>query len=810
MFKGVFIKPILAFRQLFVCMILITASFFDAQAQDLATLKGIIQDENKQPIARVVLRDIPNKISVQTNEKGYFEVLVPANVKLKIEILLTGWKPQSLQITLAPGEIKALTIPLEVFDNITETVEVIGNANDKTDASTLKIDPKVTKFIPSPFGDFNKVLSTLPGVASNSELSSTYSVRGGNYDENLVYVNGMEVYRPFLVRAGQQEGLSFVNPNLVSDIEFSSGGWKAKYGDKLSSVLSIKYKEPKKFEGSFSGGLLGGTAHIGGKFAKNRISYIIGGRNKSSQYLLNSLPVQGQYLPNFYDLQSYINMDLSKDPSEKSNVTTLGILMSYARNRYKVIPSYQQSSFGTSQQVMNLNVSFDGQETMEYDTYQGSVKFSHLFKDKLRSDVIASLVDSREREYSNVEAGYRLSEQVAIPDGQNISDNQATTPGLGTEFNYARNRLHVNMFSIESRNIYQINTKHGLEFGVKINKESIDDIVNEYSFSDSADFVKIGKRNKVNNQLTSNRYAGYVQHTVSISPQTSLTTGIRVGYWSLNKEWIVSPRIQFSHQPKNRQFMVYKLAAGVYNQQPFYREMRDFSGHINTQLKSQKSIHFIAGSERNFKYLGRKFKFTSEFYYKYLYDVVPYDVDNVRLRYYALNDAVAYATGADFRVSGEFVRGEESWFSLGILRTREKVAGDDRGYIRRPSDQLVTLGVFFQDHLPNNPTIKMYLNGVYGSGFPFGVPDNPQYRQALDMPSYKRVDIGISKIVVFNETSVFSRYLESIWLGVEILNVIGANNTISYMWIKDVTGNKYAVPNTLSQRFFNAKLIVKF
>jgi hypothetical protein len=807
--KIAIIISFLSLKQLLVSL-LITASFFDAFAQETAIIKGTVCDENNQALSAVVLRDLSNNIQTKTNDKGYFEQIVPANKNITLEIFLTGWQTKRLTINLKPGEIKQLTIALVVFENITQTVEIKGKANERTEVSTLKIDPKLSKFIPSPFNDFNKILNTLPGVTSNSELSSTYGVRGGNYDENLVYVNGMEVYRPFLVRSGQQEGLSFVNQDLVSDIEFSSGGWKAKYGDKLSSVLNIKYKEPKKFEGSFSGGLLGGTAHIGGKLANNRMTYIIGGRNKSSQYLLNSLPVQGQYLPKFYDIQSYLNFDLSKNPSDKPNVTTIGVLMAYARNRYSIIPSYQQTSFGTSQQIMTLNVSFDGQESLEYDTYQGSAKFSHLFHDKWKTDFIVSAIDSREREYTNVEAGYRLSEQTAIPAGQTISDQSTITPGLGTEFKYARNRLHVAIMALESKNVYTINQNQSLEFGFKLNKETIEDVVNEYSFLDSADYVDFGKSIKKNNQLSSTRYAGYVQHTYNISEQTTFTSGVRLGYWTLNNEWIVSPRVQLSHKPKANPTVVYKFAAGIYNQQPFYREMRDFEGNINTRLKSQKSIHYILGSEKSFKYLGRNFKFTSEFYYKYLYDVVPYDIDNVRLRYYAVNNAVAYATGADFRVSGEFIKGEESWFSLGILRTREKVEGDDRGYIRRPSDQLLTLGVFFQDHLPNNPSIKMYFNGVYGSGFPFGVPDNVQYRQALDMPSYKRVDIGMSKMMIFDENNILAKYLHSIWLGIEILNVIGANNTISYLWVKDVSGNKYAVPNTLSQRFFNARLIVRF
>jgi hypothetical protein len=796
-------------KQLLVVILLITASFFDAYTQNNAVFKGLIVDEDGHALEGALILDTEHKLSVKSNKDGTFELYVPSQINVKLDIILTGWKSKIINLKFVEGENRFMKIELKVFENITETVEVVSKSSEKEDVSVIKIDPKLSKLIPSPFNDFNKILTTLPGVSSNSELSSTYSVRGGNYDENLVYVNGMEVYRPFLVRSGQQEGLSFVNQDLVSDIEFSSGGWKAKYGDKLSSVLNIKYKEPKKFEGSFSGGLLGGTAHLGGSFAKNRISYIVGGRNKSSQYLLNSLEVQGQYLPKFYDIQSFINFDLSKNVNERPKITTIGVLMAYARNRYQVLPSFQQTSFGTSSQILQLNVAFDGMELMEYDTYQGAIKFSHLFKDKLRSDLIVSMVDSREREYVNLEAGYRLSEALPIDD-QNLSNKSTLQPGIGTEFNYARNRLNVRIFSIETKNILNLNVKNTLEFGIKFNKELIQDIVNEYSFTDSADFVKFGASISKNNEILNNRLTGYLQHSYTLSEQTSLSSGIRIGYLSINKELIVSPRVQLTHIKKSNSNVVYKIALGLYQQQPFYREMRNFNYDLNKNLKSQKSIHFITGKEKTFKYLGRNFKFTSELYYKYLYDVVPYDVNNVRLRYYGVNNTTAYATGADFRVSGEFIRGEESWFSLGLLRTRENVDGDGRGYIRRPSDQLITFGVFFQDHIPNNPSIKMYFNGVYGSGFPFGVPDNAAYRQALDMPSYKRVDIGMSKFIVFNEHHILSKSIHSIWIGLEILNVIGANNTISYSWIKDVSGNKFAVPNTLSQRFFNARIIAKF
>jgi len=770
------------------------------------TINGQVIDESNHTVSNISVRVLGKNLATNSDSLGRFSISLPDFGAYKIEIRGVGYEVKQYDVKLSAAEnTYFLKAKLNSIVLTTNEVDVVAKKEDEI--STTYINPKLAKFIPSPFNDFNKVLTTLTGVVSNSELSSTYSVRGGSYDENLVYVNDMEVYRPFLVKAGQQEGLSFVNQDLVSNVEFSSGGWKAKYGDKLSSVLNISYKKPKKYEGSASGSLLGATLHLGGISKNERINYVFGYRNKNGTYLLNTLPVNGQYFPKFYDIQSFINIDISKNYKVKPGTTTLGILFSYAQNRYSVIPQTQQTSFGTASQMLLLTVGFDGKEIMQYDTYQGAVKLSHKFT-KMRSDVIFSAVNSFEREYVDLEMGYRLCDLIPNSNGS-AANKCATTRGLGTTYNYDRNALEVNIQSVENKNTYLWTSAHTTEFGAKVSHENLKDRYNEYSFSDSSDFVNLNYSVNQNSTINSIRSSAFVQHNWQIADSTKLTFGLRLAHWSVNNQLLASPRVQFSHQPKWKKNYSFHAAWGIYQQAPFYREMRNFAGNLNLKLKAQSSMHFIVGAVRNFKGWGRNFKFTSEAFYKPMWNIVPYDVDNVRLRYYGENSAKAYAVGADFRVSGEFLKGEESWFSLGLLQTKENVNNDNRGYIRRPTDQFMTFGVFFQDHLPNKPTVKMFLNGIYGSGLPTGVPNDERNRQAFKMPSYKRVDIGFSKLISFENQSKLGKFFSSIWISAEVLNLIGASNTISYLWITDVEKRKYAVPNSLSQRFLNLRIIAK-
>ncbi len=776
-------------------------------AQDLqSTIFGKIVDENKQPIEQVIITfsgKNNGKNKVFSDNLGNFKTKIPSNQNVLITFSLVGMKMQKITLNLAPNAEKELFITL-ITDEI-ETAEISGKDTlSREQVSTTRLSATKIALMPSAFGDFNKILGTLAGVVSNNELSSTYSVRGGNFDENLVYVNDIQVYRPFLVRAGQQEGLSFINPNLVGDISFSSGGWQSKYGDKLSSVLDIQYKKPQKqlsrnISGSLTLGILNQQAHLEGISKNSKFTYLVGARRKSSRYLLNTLPVSGQYLPQFFDLQGYFSYKFSPK-------TSLSLLISYARNRYLVRPEAQETSFGTVSRVLRLLVEFDGQEQLNYDIAQNALKLTHQFNEKLTTNWILSVMNTSEREYSDVEASYRLCE-VNTAFGTQGFNECVKTVGSGKNYQYLRNKLTASVLALENRSVWNVSNKHKVEFGLRYTYENIQDLLNEYRFVDSAGYVSGVERSKGDYNIGSSRLAVYAQDRIYLSEKQTLTIGIRGGFWSLNKEFLISPSAQYSLQVN--QNLILKAAAGVYQQPPFYREMRDFKGNLNLNLRSQRSTQYIVGLDYLFKQWGRNFRVVSEAYYKDMTNIVPYDVDNVRLRYYAKNNAVAYATGVDARVSGEFIKGAESWFSVSYLRTFEDVQDDNKGYLRRPTDQRMTFGVFFEDHIPNNPTLRMNLNLVWGTGLPFGVPNQPKFRSAFSGPAYRRVDIGFSKSI--SELKMFGQIaFKSIWIGLDVLNLLGIENIISYTWVQDVSGQTYAVPNSLSARFVNLRLIGKF
>jgi hypothetical protein len=802
---------------------------FLAFAQNLSIKGKIVDIQTKEaiPFASVIVEKT-NK-GVSTNEKGEFKLSIQTNSEKKIIIKSVGYISKNITISdFSKSELDLGEILLEKDTKMLSQVEIKSGLMEdtRTEAGVTKINPQSVKVLPSVFGDFNKILSTLPGVVSNNELSSTYSVRGGNFDENLVYVNDMEIYRPFLVRSGQQEGLSFVNPDLVSDITFSSGGWQAKYGDKLSSVLDVQYKTPRKFAGSTTLGVLGGSIHLEGVTKNGRVSHVTGYRHRQARYAFNFLPTKGTYQPSFSDFQSYVNIDLSKkkEGENLSKKTTLGILTAYSRNRYLVIPEFSETSFGTINRVLRVNVAFDGKENMDYDTYQSSFKLQHRFSERFLAQWIASGIFSTERENTDIEAGYRLCDVNPDPGSDNFN-KCVFVRGVGTLYDHRRNRLNVSVLSFENKYTYVKSGKSTFNFGVKYNYEMINDVMKEWMFVDSSDHIKITSNIRSQADLNTHRFSGFAQNTIKLDSTQTLTYGIRFNYWSLNKQFLVSPRIQYSIKPRWEKDFVFRFATGIYQQPAFYRELRDYEGNLNTNLKAQRSYHVVAGTDYNFKLWRRDFKFIAESYFKYIENAVAYDVDNVRIRYFANNDAKAYATGADFRVSGEFIKGAESWFSLGILQTKEDLKNDffrilanpndandtttvltQNGWVRRPTDQRVTASIFFQDNLPRHPSLKVFLNLIYGTGLPFGPPRNLQYRSALTAPSYRRVDIGFSKMLTFDDT----KSIKSVWIGLEVLNVIGVNNTISYLWIKDVYNTQYAIPNYLSQRFLNAKIIVRF
>jgi hypothetical protein len=790
---------VLSFLLLFACNLLLAQT----------SIKGRITDEEGNAIELVAVADMATGKGGVSDAKGFFNLKTEAKDSLTIRLRILGFEPLDLPIRLNGTPLMDIgTITMKKSAQMLREVNInSGEINQRNQVSTYSIQSQSVKLLPSAFGDFTKILATLPGVSASNELSNQYAVRGGNFDENLVYVNDMLVYRPQLVRAGQQEGLSFINPDLVEGISFSAGGWQARYGDKLSSVLDIRYKRPTSFKASLTVGLLGGASHVEGK--EGRFTYLMGFRHKRSQYLLNTLETEGEYLPQFSDFQALLAYDFSSQKARKEGKETrLEFLSSYARNRYLVLPQSRESTFGTVNQTFRLFIGYLGREEMNYDTYQNGLKLSHRFSKKLKTDWMASYMRATEREYFDVEGGYRLCD-VNSNFGTPGFNECISTIGVGSIYNHARNKFDAEIVGLANRTYWDISPKHQIEAGYYVQQEVVNDRFKEYSFLDSSDFVRFIDRVREDNDLQSQRYDTYVQHHVVLTDRLDLNYGLRIGYWSLNRQWLWSPRLQLAYKPEWRKDFLFKFSAGVYRQPPFFREMRDRSGQINKNLKAQSSAHFILASDYNFKLWGRSFKFLAEGYFKYLWDVVPFDQENIRLRYFAANMARAYAVGSDFRVSGDFIKGAESWFSMGILSTKEDIEGDSIGFVRRPTDQRLNLGIFFQDYIPGQPTLRVYLNLVYSTGLPFGPPNATRFRNFFTAPAYRRVDIGFSKLLSFGEGSWLGRQFETVWIGIEVLNLIGAENVISYLWIRDFENRQFAVPNTLSQRFFNLRIIAR-
>lgn len=724
-----------------------------------------------------------------SDDQGNF--LLSIKNKSKVVLTFSHINYQSETDTLALNfDVHELQIVLEEKTTILQEVSVVTQ-EEREQVSITRLKAKEFKEFPAPFDDISQVLVSLPGVISNNELSSSYSVRGGNFDENLVYVADIPIYRPQISSNGQQEGLGFVNTSMVQEINFSAGGWRSSYGDKLASVLVVDYLEPQEFMAKASLGLLGGSLTVGNKIGKT--SFIAGVRHKNSRYLLNTLETEGEYFPQFTDVQFYSTTNLSKN-------TSLMFLGGYAKNRYEVFPASRETEFGTFNISYRLNVALVGKDLLEYDTYQGGVKLSHQWNSSLSSSLLASVVRTSEREYTEVEGGYRLCD-VNKDIGSPGFNECLVIRGIGTLYDHRRNYLRGEQYLLEGQTELELTNRSSIKGGAGWSMEDFTDRVAEFNFVDSAGFVTDVNGLSANNELKRSRAHGYLQYDYD-SRKHHVNAGMRVLYRDLNNSFSFSPRLQYVYRPEWKNDVVLKLATGVYRQLPIYRELRNPDGNLNKQLDMQSSLHLIAGADYSLTIWNRPFKFISEAYYKYLWDVNPYDVNNIRVRYFGTNTATAYAYGGDFRLSGEFIENTESWFSLGILSTRENVEGDGEGYIRRPMDQRATLSIFFQDHLPNNPTFRVNVHVQIGSGLPFGPPDNLENRNSFRGDAYRRVDIGFSKI--FNDWKKVKEFT----IAAEILNLTGSENVISYTWIEDVYDQQFAVPNSLSARFLNIKLSV--
>jgi len=808
-------------------------------AQKNAVIYGKITDSIGRSIADVNIQVRNSNILGSSNEDGSYQLQVPAQKELELIFTYVGRNPFIIKVEpIAAGERR--NIPVQMSYGISLRTFVISEERDREKISMVSIDPKKIEALPNVSGSFEAILKTLPGVTSNTELSSQYNVRGGNYDENLIYVNDIEIYRPFLPRSGQQEGLSFIHTELVQNVKFSAGGFEARYGDKMSSVLDIKYKDPTKFAASTNAGLLGVQSHVEGASKNLRFTYLLGARYWSNKYVLGTLDVQGDYQPSFYDVQTLLNFHIRENLS-------LSVLGSYAQNRYNFIPQNRETTFGTVNRAYRLNIFFDGADLMEYQTgtFAATLNFKPTPFSQLK--LIASTFYSNENEIFTVEGAYRLSDIETDLGSDNFAQAR-NLRGIGYFINNARNAVIARVSNIGHRGFQTIG-KHNLQWGAFFQTEQIQDKLHEWQYDDSSGFSRPqldsnGNFNLSNFlstrlNLSSYRLHGYVQNSQILNKTYNaiITYGLRANYWSYNQQLVFSPRIQFGFEPnkkhnrlvrdkiidkKLRRDWMIKAAYGWYYQAPFYRELRDFDGKLNTNIKAQRAIHYVVGGDMNFVAWKRPFKFVTEVYYKQLDFLIPYEIDNVRIRYFANNNSSGYASGIDFRVNGEFVKGAESWASLSFMKTQEKITGisDIFGnaitpsYIPRPTDQRFTFAIYFQDYLRNNPKIRMNLNLVYGSGLPFGVPDRNRYNDINRMPAYRRVDIGLNRVLIAEETknrdNFWKRSFKSAWVGIEVFNLLGINNTISYIWIEDVSANRYAVPNYLTNRRINLRLLLKF
>ena len=840
--RGAFL-PSRAVRWGFFCILLFTS--IATQAQDSATVYGKITNTENLPLEDISISILGSSQSpVYSNKNGEYTYTIPANQEVTIVFYSLTYKQEQRIVKLSPNErldvSKAMT-----FKNLIKEV-VVSDGSRFVEVTHL--DPLHITHIPTASQDFNAILFTLPVVSNRNELSSAYSVRGGNFDENLVYVNGIEVYRPFLVRSGQQEGLSFVNPDLVSSVVFSAGGFEAKYGDKMSSVLDVQYRRPRKFAGTVSGSLLGTNLHLEGSTNNFRLTWLIGARYKTNKYLLGGLDTKGNYKPFFGDVQTYITYDLAPD-------WELDFLGNYASNKYQIIPENRETDFGTLNQALRLKIYFDGQEVDKFTTMMGALStIYHDHNEKLTLKFIGSAFKSKESEAYDIQGQYYIDELETDFGKPNFGDVVANR-GVGTFLNHSRTNLTAYVLSAEHKGTYTVARKQVL-WGAKYSNEIVNDKLSEWKYIDSAGFsipitdpqeiiLQDVIKQKIN--ISSNRVSGFIQGVLrkemKDSSLVSLIGGIRANYWDLNHQALIGPRATFGIKPNWKKDFLFKFSSGYYYQPPFYRELRDTKGIINYNIKAQTSIHFVLSSDYNFKSWKRPFKFIAEAYYKYLDNLIPYEVDNVRIRYSAKNNARGYATGIDLKVNGEFVKGLESWASISVMETREDIKDDfyydyynsdgqkivpgftfnniatdsvrfEPGYIPRPTDQRINFGMFFQDKMPGVEDLKMHLNLLFGSGVPFGPPNSPRYKQTLHMPPYRRVDIGFS-YQALREDRVTKpqspgRYLKSVWLSFEVFNLLGTNNTISYIWVEDVTNRQYAVPNYLTQRQLNLRMIVKF
>lgn len=824
------------------------------QGQGVLSLEGKITDLTTQaPLSEVMVYLEGSTSAVTTNEKGEFTLTFTSVEDTVVIFSRLGYKKAEYKISHSATD-RQQQLKIELVPQISD-LEVIVESTISHHSGMVVENLSEVRLLPSVTGNLEQILPHIAmGVSSGTggELSSQYNVRGGNYDENLVYVNDFQIYRPQLIRSGQQEGLSFPNMDLIRDITFSSGGFSARYGDKMSSVLDIKYKRPESEVYSAEVSLLGASAHAEGsrrigdsRYRKFR--YLLGGRYRSTAYLLNSLEVKGEYLPKFSDVQSYLTYDLSES-------WQAGMLLNYNRSVYDFAPESRSSAFGLIDYTLNLTSAFTGSEKDLFETAMAGVSMTYLpekSKDPFFLKFLASAYQSAESENIDIISQYSLS-QIETSLGAENRGEAIALVGEGIQHQYVRNLLQSMVANLEvkgglEKNIfdhYGSDKSHFLQWGVKFQSEDIRDRLNEWERLDSAGYslpytgseVSLFENFRSANRISSQRYEGYLTESFNIRrPGRWLWTfeaGVRASYWSWNEEWTVSPRGQIIFRPLgNSPSQSFRLAGGLYAQPPFYREFRRKDGTLNPEIRAQKSAHIVLGYSTDFywKKLDAKMHFMAEAYYKGLSELVPYDVDNVRIRYYGENLGMGRVAGIDFRLNGEFLPGAESWINVSFLKAVEKwddvqheklLEGENNmvptRFVPRPADQRVSASVFFQDYLPNNENFKIHLSLNFGSGLPYGTPDhNVVLRNPFRYKVYYRVDAGFSaqlwdaEWIAKRPNNPF-RFAKNAWASLEVFNLLQVANTASVTWVKAINNQQYAVKNNLTSRRINLKLRFEF
>lgn len=775
------------------------------------TLQGRVTDQDNNPIELATVSVVKQGKVAFTSLKGEFSLHLQSADSVAVKFTMIGYKPK-VRVLRRPRGKQTLQVVLYTDDNILSEVQVTGQKIQTGQTEELKTED--TKLAPSASGNaVEGLIQQQAGVSTHNELSSQYNVRGGAFDENSVYINNVEIYRPFLVRSGQQEGLSIINPYMVDKIGFSTGGYAAKYGDKMSSALDITYKklEPKGSkksitEGTLSASLLGADAYFG--LGTKKLSWLNSVRYKTNRYLLGSTDTKGEYKPNFLDYQTY----LSYSPNKRWKVDFIGNI---SDNHYNFTPKDRETTFGTQENVKSFRVYFDGHEKDRFLTYFGTLGITRNITDKTSISLLGSAFYTKEQEKYDIQGQYWL-------DQTETSENL----GVGTYFEHARNYLSARVLSAKLM-LKHKTKKHDIEMAYTYKKEHISENSVEYEMRDSAGYSvpHNGKElymiysMKANNTLDANRMEAYLQDTYRFTSKGghthfTLNYGVRMSHWSFNKETIVSPRVSLGIIPAYSENTTFRFAAGLYYQAPFFKELRDTStvngityANLNEKIKSPRSIHFIAGYDYRFRINNLRYRFSAEAYYKALGNFIPYSVNNVKVVYYGENRASGHATGIDLKLYGEFVPGADSWLTFSLMNTSMKLNGKS---VPLPTDQRFAVNLFFTDYFPGTERWRMSLKLALADGLPFSTPHKELETNTFRAPAYKRADIGMSYRLLDNNKHTKKTFLRNIWLGVDCLNLFGIDNVNSYYWVTDVTNQQYAVPNYLTGRQVNGRILIEF